>query len=508
MQAIKSGAVRAVVAAMCLLTVSAVAQAPGDVRIALVIGNAAYAGAAALANPGSDAKAMGETLRGLGFSVVEVRDGSREQMVQAISRVGEGLRGKQGVGMLYYAGHGLQLDWRNYMVPVDAKLQAAADVPVQTVDVSAVMEAFKLAGNRMNIMVLDACRDNPFAGSASGKGLAQLDAPPGTFLAYATAPGNTAEDGGGVNGLYTQYLLEELKKPQARIEDVFKRTRFAVRKASSGRQIPWESTSLEDDFYFNSGRVMAVAKPDDRQREAAFNQEKADWEKVRASSRADDYYAFLARYPSGSYSEYAQSLLEQLQKAQLQPQAGRDGRSALPPTARKQVGEQYEIVWKDGLTGLTTLTSRVEVRQRADDEFELAAVGGPAAPFVFDKSGFTVQDALGKYDPPLLKIPGGEFKVGNKASVRSLVTSPAGGRFWVDFDMRIAAKETIATAFGPLETYRIDTSALSQGGQRVTTSQWYDPDWGQSTRTRVEIRRGNAPPDIRIREVVSRSRKG
>ena len=110
------------------------AQAPGDLRVALVIGNAAYAGAAALANPGNDAKAMGDTLRGLGFTVVEIRDGSKAQMSEGISKVNTALKGKQGIGMLYYAGHGLQLDWRNYMVPIDAKMSKAADVPEQAVD--------------------------------------------------------------------------------------------------------------------------------------------------------------------------------------------------------------------------------------------------------------------------------------------------------------------------------------------------------------------------------------
>ena len=258
-------------AVAAVLSVAPVAaQAPLDVRVALIIGNSAYPGSP-LANPANDARAMSEVLRGLGFQVVELRDGSKVQMTAAISRVSDSLKGKQGVGMLYYAGHGLQLDWRNYMVPVDASLKVAADVPRQTIDLSLVIDTFKSAGNRMNIVVLDACRDNPFPGStASGKGLAQLDAPPGTFLAYATAPGNVAEDGDAKsgNGLYTQYLLQELKKPTARIEDVFKRVRLNVRKQSQGRQIPWESTSLEDDFYFNDG-VKHTLKPADLERMAA-----------------------------------------------------------------------------------------------------------------------------------------------------------------------------------------------------------------------------------------------
>jgi multidrug efflux pump subunit AcrA (membrane-fusion protein) len=178
------------------------------------------------------------------------------------------LKGKQAVGMLYYAGHGLQLDWHNYMVPVDAKLSQAADVPKQTIDIENVIDTFKKSATRMNIIVLDACRDNPFAGKASGKGLAQLDAPPGTYLAFATSPGNVAEDGDETsgNGLFTQYLLKELQKP-ARIEDVFKRVRLQVRQKSQGRQIPWDSSSLEDDFAFNDG-VKHTFNPEDLVKEA------------------------------------------------------------------------------------------------------------------------------------------------------------------------------------------------------------------------------------------------
>jgi len=254
-----------------LAVASVSAQAPLDIRVALIIGNSAYLGIPALGNPANDARAMGEVLRSLGFSVVELRDGNRVQMAAAIAKVGSVLKDKQGVGMLYYAGHGLQLDWHNYMVPIDARLKSAADVPLQTIDLGSVIDAFKGAGNRMNIVVLDACRDNPFASStSSAKGLAQLDAPPGTFLAYATAPGNVAEDGDEAsgNGLYTQYLLQELKKPVTKIEDVFKRVRLNVRKQSQGRQIPWESTSLEDDFFFNDG-VKFTIKPEDLARMAA-----------------------------------------------------------------------------------------------------------------------------------------------------------------------------------------------------------------------------------------------
>lgn len=134
-------------AAIAALGFPAQAQAPLDVRIALVIGNSAYAGSP-LVNPANDAKAMSETLRGLGFTVVELRDAQKGQMADAIAKVRDSLKGKQGVGMLYYAGHGLQLDWQNCMVPVDAKMSKAADVPEQAVNINSVIDAFKGAGSR------------------------------------------------------------------------------------------------------------------------------------------------------------------------------------------------------------------------------------------------------------------------------------------------------------------------------------------------------------------------
>ena len=260
------------------------AEAPLDVRIALVIGNAAYKNIPQLGNSSNDARSMTIVLRKLGFSVIEVVDGNKDQMSKAIEQMQGLLKGKKAVGMLYYAGHGLQLDWNNFMVPVDAKLNEAADVPKQTVNIDTVIDIFKKSATRMNIIVLDACRDNPFSTKTSTKGLAQLDAPPGTYLAFATSPGNVAEDGDASagNGLFTQFLLKELQKP-ARIEDVFKRVRLQVRQKSQGRQIPWDSSSLEDDFAFNDGGKHTF-NPEDLIKEA--QQAKERQAKLKADAEA------------------------------------------------------------------------------------------------------------------------------------------------------------------------------------------------------------------------------
>jgi uncharacterized caspase-like protein len=269
---------------LALASFASEAQSPQDVRIALVIGNAAYKHVPALANSGNDAKSMASLLGRLGFKVLEVVDGDRASMHRAIEQMRGQLSGQQAVAMLYYAGHGLQLDWRNYMVPVDAKLGKADDVPRQTVDIQEVIRVFKSAGTRMNIIVLDACRDNPFPSTPSSKGLAPLDAPPGTFLAFATAPGNVAEDGDAAsgNGLFTEFLIKELQKPTS-IENVFKRVRLQVRQKSQGRQIPWDSSSLEEEFAFNDGAKYTI-NSDDLAREAKEAKEKQ--ERLKAEAEA------------------------------------------------------------------------------------------------------------------------------------------------------------------------------------------------------------------------------
>jgi uncharacterized caspase-like protein len=364
---------RPALAALALAAGSSAAQAPAaadpagsaERRVAVVIGNAAYAGAP-LRNPLNDARAMAEQLRALGFEVVEARDASRAQMRRAIERARDTLRGRRGVGLLYYAGHGMQLDWRNYMLPVDAQPRDAAELAALAVDVQEVMDAFRDAGTQINIVVLDACRDNPFGASAGGsKGLAPMDAPPGTLLAYATAPGNVADDGdaASANGLYTRYLVQELGKPAVGIETVFKRVRHQVRRDSEGRQIPWESTSLEDEFYFAAattvptGGSASAAAPGAQDRERQERQEREEreardeaeaWQRAHASGNARDIGDFLVRFPNGALAEQAQFRLDQLQRRKIQAQQRREqagSTGVAPGDWRYRVGDvlEYEV---------------------------------------------------------------------------------------------------------------------------------------------------------------------
>jgi uncharacterized caspase-like protein len=197
---------------------------------------------------------MGKELKVLGFDTQVLLDSNLKDLASAIQAYSGRIAKSKSVGLFYYAGHGVQLAWRNYLIPVDANIDRVDDIPKQTFELNNMLQALNKAQNPMNIIILDACRDNPFGKKlpTEQKGLSQFDAPNNSLLCYATAPGNVASDGPGANGLFTENLLREMRDPEAKIEDVFKRVRLKVRLASKGQQIPWESTSLEEDFYFNA----------------------------------------------------------------------------------------------------------------------------------------------------------------------------------------------------------------------------------------------------------------
>ena len=219
-------------------------------RTALVIGNSTYA-SGILRNPINDARSMAKVLGDLSFDVTLRENLDQKQMKREIQSFGEKLQ-EGGVGLFYYAGHGVQVNGRNYLIPVGAAIEHENQVEYEAVDMGAVLSEMDFAHARMNIVIIDACRDNPFARSfrSLSQGLASIDAPAGTLIAYATAPGSVANDGPGENGVYTGELIKAMVQPGLKIEDVFKQVRSAVREATGGKQVPWESSSLEGDFYF------------------------------------------------------------------------------------------------------------------------------------------------------------------------------------------------------------------------------------------------------------------
>lgn len=229
-------------------------------RTALIIGNSAYT-SSPLKNPVNDARAMAGALREVGFEVLLRENVSEKDMKRAVEEFGDRRRGG-GVGVFFFAGHGIQAGGRNYLMPVDANIRNERDLDIEAIDVSRVLSRMEDARNRLNIVILDACRDNPFGRSFrnAARGLASIDAPSGTLIAYATAPGRLARDGSGVNSLFTGELVKAIRESSLRLEDVFKRVRASVRQLTNGEQIPWEASSVEGDFVFNLGRTPAVTK--------------------------------------------------------------------------------------------------------------------------------------------------------------------------------------------------------------------------------------------------------
>lgn len=238
-------------------------------RVALVIGNSAYE-TAPLKNPVNDGHDIAQALRELGFDVIHKENVNQNDMKRAIREFGEKIR-NSGVALFYYAGHGIQVNGQNYLIPVGATIEKEEEVEYEGVDVGFVLAQMENARSRTNIVILDACRNNPFARSfrSASRGLASINAPSGTLIAYATAPGSVASDGNDRNGLYTQELLKNLRISGLDVEEVFKRVRIAVRERSQGKQTPWESSSLVGNFYFinitinnvSSGSDAVVEKP-------------------------------------------------------------------------------------------------------------------------------------------------------------------------------------------------------------------------------------------------------
>ncbi|MDC7788632.1 caspase family protein [Rhodoplanes sp. TEM] len=252
--------------AVALLSCTALGGALAESRVALVIGNASYKAVPVLDNPANDSKAMADLLRSADFEVITARDLGQTEMRRAIGDFARTVqaKGSDTVALVYYAGHGLQVDGDNYLVPVDAQIRQETDVPLETVRLADLMNALAAVPVKTRIVMLDACRNNPFSavGRSGGRGLAIVDAPNGTIVSYATAPGSEAEDGDGRNSPYTAAFLRVAKEPGLPIEQAFKRVRYAVHQETDGRQTPWESSSLTGDFSFFKGPAETTGVAD------------------------------------------------------------------------------------------------------------------------------------------------------------------------------------------------------------------------------------------------------
>jgi len=232
--------------------VSSQSATPAGKRVALVVGNKNYK-VRPLQNSLNDADDMSGSLRTSGFEVIDLRDATLPQMRTAVRQFGDKLLAYD-VGLVYYSGHGVEVKGRNYFIPVNADIMREDEIADQGLDVSLILEKMSTAGKGVNILIVDACRDDPFGRSfrSTSRGLAQMDAPRGTIIAYATSPGKVAADGnaGERNSPYTKNLLKAMQSPNKPIEQVFKEVRRAVQDETKNQQTPWENTSLSGDFYF------------------------------------------------------------------------------------------------------------------------------------------------------------------------------------------------------------------------------------------------------------------
>ena len=289
---------------------SIASSASNEQRVALIIGNSAYKDSP-LKNPVNDAQDMANVLTELGFKVTLRQDANQRTMKQAIRDFGNELK-KGGVGLFFFAGHGVQSRGRNFLLPVGADIQNEYELEDQAVDGNLILGSMEDAQNRINIVILDACRNNPFARSfrSAARGLAQMDAAKGTVVAFSTAPGSVAADGDGRNGIYTKHLLASLRDPESRIEDVFQRVRAAVVEETGSKQVPWESSSLVGRFYFVPGAELASKPSAPVPQSAVADRNAIDlafWNSMKGSSDQADFEAYLRRFPDGQFAELARN---------------------------------------------------------------------------------------------------------------------------------------------------------------------------------------------------------
>ncbi|MBI3371958.1 MAG: caspase family protein [Betaproteobacteria bacterium] len=431
-------------------------------KVALVLGNSKYK-EAPLKNPANDAKAIADALKASGFEVTLKMDAGKADMAAAVQAYVQTLAAKKCVGLFYYAGHGLQLAWRNYMLPVDADIDTIADIQKQGVEVNALLEGLTKAANPMNVIILDACRDNPF-GNLKGvdhKGLSQMDAPQSTLLAYATSPGNVASDGDGANGLYTENLLRELKVAEARVEDVFKRVRLGVRVKSKGAQIPWESTSLEEDFWFIPPKELK--KISDAEKQKAFDEELKLWESIRESKSPAPLEDYLRRYPSGEYTELAQLQLDRTLATQGEKRITVVAQEGNPFTqgfvradVEFKVGDWYEFRTLDLATKAEVRRVRAEVVGVTENEISFSA-GSRSAGLVLDRLGNVRRTPQGFRFTDSQNMPL-EFQIGNRWTTQYRTfppNVPERIRVMTDIEYRIVAREKLVVPAGTFDCFRV-----------------------------------------------------
>jgi uncharacterized caspase-like protein len=304
-----------VVVALLLSSLLSSGTAQAQSKMALVLGNSKYSNLPALVNPANDALLLSENLQKLGFTVTALTDQTQSQMKSAIAHFTQSVTvaGGDAIALLYFAGHGVQINGTNYLIPVDANLNTAGDVVLGAVSANDLLKTMELAGAKVNVLVLDACRDNPFKSTTRGmsRGLARVEAPAGSIVAYATAPGQVAADGDGSNSPYAEALSKNLAIPGLALESVFRQVRIEVSEKTGGIQVPWEETSLTQEVVLAGPasskpplEPIAAAAPDTLSTRA--------YQLAVGTNTVEAYDAFLTKFPSGKEAALALRNIEML----------------------------------------------------------------------------------------------------------------------------------------------------------------------------------------------------
>ncbi|MCK9388540.1 MAG: SUMF1/EgtB/PvdO family nonheme iron enzyme [Sulfuritalea sp.] len=405
----------AAVAAFVGLATAAVGQdrdlaakpASPEARVALIIGNSDYK-SAPLENPANDASDLANALEKQGFNVLVRENVGERGLKEAVEIFAKYLQ-KGGIGLFFFAGHGIQLKDQNFLLPVDISFDSEADIAYRSVSAEYVLSRMAEAGNRINVVILDACRNNPFqtAKRSANKGLGVMNvgrAEKGTFIAYATSPGSTASDGGGRNGLYTKHLLRSLETKDTDIDKVFGRVRSSVVQETNGEQVPWTSSSVVGEFHFNVSEDLAALKhpvqPAAAMHEAAAEeegapydpvQEKAHWDRIKDSRNPADYLGYLENFSGAQHAAYARWMVTKYGGVLPAPVKAARPASAASPTP--PIPAQLALA-----TPAPVLSPPPAI---------VAVANAGAAP----ASGTPIRDC--PQCPELVTVPGGEYVMGS-----------------------------------------------------------------------------------------------
>jgi formylglycine-generating enzyme required for sulfatase activity len=476
-----TGKCLAVLAATALALAGTPALA--EKRVALIVGNSAYKNVTPLDNPAHDARLMAETLRTLGFALVggdAQLDLDKARFDDAVQSFGNQLQGAE-VGLFYYAGHGLQVRGTNYLVPVGANPTKEADVDFQMLDSNLVLRQMESAGTKLNIVILDACRNNPFGGRSlrgTESGLAQIRAPEGTLISFATQPGNVAQDGTAGNSPYTRALAQTLRRPGFDIFEAFNEVGLAVMQATGNSQQPWVSSSpIRGKFYFAGlGSAQPPSAAAALPAAATPKPDEVFWQTIKDENSVLLLDEFLKKYPSSSRALDARVRLDEIKKKQVAMVAP----PIVPPSSADPCSSGGAVTVSQSPQRACPLAAAAERALKPRDSFREC-----------DKC------------PEMLVVPAGSFTMGSPESERTpiaaayvtyrivpggLTTAPplssegpqhqvtiarpfAVGRFAVTFDEWDACADD-----GGCNGYRPSDQGWGRGSRPVVNVNWNDAE--------------------------------